>query len=288
MRIANKIVYDMVKTNLENATRELYQAQKVAASGKRITKLSDDPIGVTQVLDIKSSLAIIEQMGRNITMGTSWLTAAESALSSVQDLISESKALCVQMATATTGTEERAAAANTVQNTLEEIISLANTEVNGRYIFAGSETDSSPFDEDGTYSGNNDPFKIKIGRDTTVAVGCDGEAVFGTIFETLNDLKSALESDNISGIEVAMDDLDSHFERISSQISDIGSKITRMEIKERIYEDSELYNTERLSQIEDADITEAIIDLESKELAYQACLASSSKVMELSLLDYLE
>jgi len=288
MRIANKIVYDMVKTNLENTTKELYQVQKVVASGKRITKLSDDPIGVTQVLNIKSSLANIEQMGRNITMGTSWLTASESALSNVQDLISESKALCVQMATATTGAEERATAANTVQNTLEEIISLANTEVNGRYIFAGSETDSPPFDEDGTYNGDNNPFKIKIGRDATVAVGCDGEAVFGTIFETLNDLKSALESNTISGIEAAMDNLDSHFERISSQISDIGSKITRMEIKERIYEDSDLYNTERLSQIEDVDIAEAIIDLESKELAYQACLASSSRVMELSLLDYLE
>jgi len=288
MRIANKIVYDMVKTNLENTTKELYQVQKVVASGKRITKLSDDPIGVTQVLNIKSSLANIEQMGRNITMGTSWLTASESALSNVQDLISESKALCVQMATATTGAEERATAANTVQNTLEEIISLANTEVNGRYIFAGSETDSPPFDEDGTYNGDNNPFKIKIGKDATVAVGCDGEAVFGTIFETLNDLKSALESNTISGIEAAMDNLDSHFERISSQISDIGSKITRMEIKERIYEDSDLYNTERLSQIEDVDIAEAIIDLESKELAYQACLASSSRVMELSLLDYLE
>ena len=288
MRIANKIVYDMVKTNLENTTKELYQVQKVVASGKRITKLSDDPIGVTQVLNIKSSLANIEQMGRNITMGTSWLTASESALSNVQDLISESKALCVQMATATTGAEERATAANTVQNTLEEIISLANTEVNGRYIFAGSETDSPPFSQDGTYNGDNNPFKIKIGKDATVAVGCDGEAVFGTIFETLNDLKSALESNTISGIEAAMDNLDSHFERISSQISDIGSKITRMEIKERIYEDSDLYNTERLSQIEDVDIAEAIIDLESKELAYQACLASSSRVMELSLLDYLE
>lgn len=288
MRVTNKNIYEAVKSNLGKVIEELYEAQKVVSSGKRINTLSDDPIGVTQVLSIRSSLDNIEQMGRNITMGTSWLAAAESALSNVQDLISESKALCVQMATATTGTEERAAAANTVQNTLEEIVSLANTEVNGRYIFAGSETDSSPFDEDGAYNGDNNPFKIKIGRDTTVAVGCDGEAVFGTIFETLNDLKSALESDNISGIEAAMGDLDSHFERISSQISDIGSKITRMEIKERIYEDSELYNTDRLSQIEDADITEAIIDLESKELAYQACLASSSKVMELSLLDYLE
>jgi flagellar hook-associated protein 3 FlgL len=266
----------------------LSKANEIVSSGKRITTLSDDPIGVSQALGIKSTLANIEQMGRNIAMGKSWLTAAESSLSSVQDLISDTKSLCVQMATATTEEEERAAAASTVQKTLEEIISLANTEVDGRYIFAGSESDASPFTQSGTYNGDDNPFTIKIGRDATAVVGFDGEEVFGTIFETLDGLKDALESNTISGIEEAMDNLESHFDHISSQISDIGSKINRMEIKERIYEDSELYNTDRLSQIEDVDITEAIIDLESKELAYQACLASSSKVMKLSLVDYLE
>ncbi|MCD6297532.1 MAG: flagellar biosynthesis protein FlgL, partial [Deltaproteobacteria bacterium] len=61
----------------------------------------------------------------------------------------------------------------------------------------------------------------------------------------------------------------------------------RMEIKENIFQDLKISNTERLSKIEDADIAEAIMDLKAKELAYQAALASSAKVMKMSLVDYM-
>jgi len=292
MRVANKTIYDIIKFNLGNITEELNRANKVVATGKRITELSDDPVGLTQALNIKSSLSNIEQLGRNISMGRSWLTASESALTQVQNQISDARALCVQMATATTGSAERASAAATVQNTLEEIVSLANTEVNGRYIFAGSKTDAAPFSRDNdtnvvTYNGDNKAFTMKIGRDATVEVGSDGEAVFGDIFTTLSDLKDALEADDVSGIQAAMSNLDTHFDRISTKISEIGSKMLRMETKEKVFQDLNITNTERLSKIEDADITEAIMDLKAKELAYKAALASSARVMQLSLVDYL-
>jgi len=287
MRIANKTIYDMIKFNLGNITEELNKVNKVVATGKRITDLSDDPVGLTQVLNIKSSLSNIEQLGRNISMGKSWLATSESALSNVQNLISDARVLCVGMATATTDAEQRASAAQIVQNTLEEIVFLANTELSGRYIFAGSKTDTTPFSQGGAYSGDNNPFTVKIGRDATVEVGSDGDATFGTIFTTLSDLKSALEGNNVSGIQAAMSKLDDHFVHISTKISDLGSKVIRMEIKENIFQDMDFINTERLSEIEDADITEAIIELKSKELAYQAALASSAQVMQLSLLDYL-
>ncbi|MCD6264664.1 MAG: flagellar hook-associated protein FlgL [Deltaproteobacteria bacterium] len=292
MRVANKTIYDIIKFNLGNITEELNRANKVVATGKRITELSDDPVGLTQALNIRSSLSNIEQLGRNISMGRSWLTASESALTQVQNQISDARALCVQMATATTGSAERASAAATVQNTLEEIVSLANTEVNGRYIFAGSKTDAAPFSRDNdtnvvTYNGDNKAFTIKIGRDATVEVGSDGEAVFGDIFTTLSDLKDALEADDVSGIQAAMSNLDTHFDRISTKISEIGSKMLRMETKEKVFQDLNITNTERLSKIEDADITEAIMDLKAKELAYKAALASSARVMQLSLVDYL-
>jgi len=295
MRVANRTIYGVIKSNLANITEELNKANKVVATGKRINSLSDDPVGLTQVLNIESSLSNIEQLRRNISMGKSWLTTSESALSNVQNQISDAKALCVQMATGTIGADERNSAAVTVQNTLEEIVSLANTEFNGRYIFAGSKTDVAPFSTGGTYNGDNNAFTVKIGRDTTVEVGSDGEAVFqpsgpgavDDIFQTLSDLKTALENNNISGIQEAITKLDDHFDHIATKISDIGSKSIRMEVKENIFQDLKLTNTDRLSKIEDADIAEAIIELKSRELAYQAALSSSAKVMALSLVDYL-
>lgn len=293
MRVASTTIYDMVKFNLGNITEELNKANNVVSTGKRINNLSDDPVGLNQALIIKSTLADIEQMNRNIAFGKTWLVASEGAMNHVQDLISNTKNLCIQMATATTSNAARASAAKTIQNTIDEMVSLANTELSGRYIFAGSKTDTTPFDQDGTYNGDNNPFTINIGRNSTVQVGSDGEAVFGTagqdndIFKTLEDLKTALTNDNLSGIQNAMTRLDNHFDHISTKISDLGSKMLRMEIKETILQDMNITNTERLSNIEDADIAEAIIELKQKELAYQAALASSAKVMKLSLIDYL-
>jgi flagellar hook-associated protein 3 FlgL len=295
MRVASKTIYDTIKFNLANITEELNKANKVVGTGRRIIGLSDDPVGLTQVLNIKSTLSGIEQLERNISMGKSWLIAAEGALAHVQNLISNAKALCVEMATSTTGAASRASAAEDIQGTFDEILSLANTEVNGRYVFAGSKTDTGPFSQGGTYNGDNNAFKVKIGKDTTVEVGSDGAAVFqpsgaganDDIFQTLSDLKDALENNNVSGIQVAMSKLDDHLDQISNKISDIGSKMIRMEIKEKIFQDLSLTNTDRLAKIEDADMAEAIIDLKSKELTYQAALASSARVMGLSLLDYL-
>ncbi len=297
MRVTNSIIYDTIKLRLGNITEGLNKANTTVATGKRILKLSDDPVGLTQGLNIKSAVSSIEQMGRNITLGKSWLAASESAMSQVQDVISEAKALCIQMANSTVGASERRSAAETVQNLLEEIVSLANTEVNGRYIFAGFETDTAPFnlesDNSVTYHGDNNTFTVKIGKDATVQVGSDGQAVFGTsgqpddLFRVFNDLKTALENDDISGIQAGMGELDSRFDHVASKVSDIGSKMVRMEMRENILQDLNITNTERLSKIEDADITQAILDLRAKEVAYQAALSSASKVLQMSLLNYM-
>jgi len=295
MRVASKSIYDTVIFNLGKNTEGLSKANEVVSTAKRINALSDDPVGLTQVLNIKSTLNGIEQLGRNIDMGKSWLNASESAVTMVQDLVSETKALCVQMATGTTSDAARSSAAGAVQNTFDEIVSLTNTEVGGRYIFAGSKTDAAPFSQNGTYSGDNNVFTIKIGKDATVEVGSDGSAVFqpsgagasDDIFQTLSDLQTALQNSNISGIQEAMGKLDSHLSQLSNKISDIGSKMVRMDMKEKIFQDLNITNTERLSKIEDADITEAIINLKEKEIAYQAALASSAVVMKLSLMDYM-
>jgi flagellar hook-associated protein 3 FlgL len=288
MRVANKSIYDSVKYNLGSIYEELNKANEIATTGKRINNLSDDPVGLTQSLNIRSNLANIEQMGRNISYGNSWLTASESAMTSVQNIISDTKVLCIQMANATIGPEQRSLAAGTVQNMLDEIVSLGNTDVAGNYIFAGSKTDTVPFGQNGTYNGDNNAFAIKISKNSTVEIGSDGQAVFGNIFNTMFDLKTALETNDLGGIQDAMGNLDGHFDDISAKISDVGSKMNRMEIKDRIYQDLNFSNTERLSKIEDADIAEAIMNVKAAELTYQTALASSSRVMTLTLMDYLK
>ena len=125
------------------------------------------------------------------------------------------------------------------------------------------------FDQNGIYQGDAETFKVKIGKEATIEVGGDGEAIFqptgaGTsddIFQTMNELKTALQNNDLVTIGQVMTKLESHFNHITSKISDLGSKTIRMELKERIFEDLKLANTESLSMIEDADLAAAVIDL---------------------------
>ncbi len=298
MRVATKTLYDNMTANLGIITEELKHANETVATGKRINKLSDDPVGLSSVLNLHSARSNIEQLQRNINMGRTWLNTVESALSSVSDLISDAKVLCIQMANATIGPDERLSAATAVQHYLEELKALANTDVNGRYIFAGSRTDTAPFDFDliganGIYNGNNDPFSVKIGKNMNIEVGRDGETVFGAnataddIFKTLVDLKTALETDNVSGIQTQMSRLDNHFDKITTIISDTGQKEIRLDIRKGIISDLDFAYTERLSKLEDADMIYAIMELKKKEATYQAALVAASKVMQVSLVNYI-
>jgi flagellar hook-associated protein 3 FlgL len=166
------------------------------------------------------------------------------------------------------------------------MVSLGNTQVNGEFVFSGTRTDVAPFEADGSYHGNDSPFSIKVGNTSTIEVGADGADVFGTVFASLSDLKAALENDDVDGINTAMDALGKDAEHLSTRQSEIGSRALRMEMKGKILQDLQISGTERLSAIEDADMAEAITQLMSKELVYKAALATSARLMNLSLVDF--
>jgi flagellar hook-associated protein 3 FlgL len=300
MRVATSMVYSSIRSNLADITRDLNDASKTVTTGKRINTLSDDPMGMVTATGIKSTLKGLDQLERGLSLGKSWLTASESALTQAQNLVSDAKTLALQMANSPISSNSRENAAIMVQHHLEQLVSLANTRVDDRYIFSGNHTDTPPFaldtdgslvkDEDGSvsYQGDNQPFAIKTEGGSTLTIGGDGDAVFSQIFETLANFKEALETDDLEEINTAMDALDSDFEDLNSQITAVGSKMTRLDMKFTMFQELKINGTERLSALEDADIIAAITHLEQMQLSYQAALSSSSKVMSTSLLDYLK
>ena len=298
MRVANKTIYDSAIRNLSRTSTDMVDANEVVSTTKRINSLSDDPVGLVSVLDLRTSISNINQMKRNISTGTSWLNASESTLTQLNDIIASTKELTVSMASGNVGPSDRENNANLVQGYLEEVISLANSSSGGRYIFGGTNTNTIPFtlNAAGTeveYSGNDTAFSINIGKDTVVSVGKDGKDIFGknwddsNIFKTFMDLKTSLENNDIAGIQDTMSRLDAHLKSVNGNISDYAGKAIRLDVKKDIIGDLEISNTERMSEIEDADLAEAVISLKSKELAYNAALSSSSKLMQMSLVDYL-
>ncbi|MCF8069186.1 MAG: flagellar hook-associated protein FlgL [Desulfobacterales bacterium] len=214
MRIATKTIYEMSRYQLSSAVEDQYQANLVVATGKRINSLSDDPVGVTQILDIKSNIASLVQLERNIETGKTWLTSADTTLSSINTSLKEAMVLCEQMITDTYSEDDRANAAEQVDEILKQVIQFANTQVNGQYIFAGTNTNTQPFElnapDDPTtvdYYGNSQAFKVKTGTNEIMEVGFNGADVFGLSEITINDTNNMIDfveySSGIEGSELS-------------------------------------------------------------------------------------
>ncbi|MBI4793360.1 MAG: hypothetical protein HY789_11710 [Deltaproteobacteria bacterium] len=104
---------------------------------------------------------------------------------------------------------------------------------------------------------------------------------------TLNALGINAHELQIQGLTKSLADLDTVLSSLSTQISDFGARANRITIQQQIYANLKLANQENLSEKQDTDMTEAILNLKAKEVAYQAALSAAAKTMQLSLVDYL-
>lgn len=296
MRVATRSIYYSMEQNLLRLSSELSRLNERLATGKKLERPSDDPIGATQVLALRSALSQAEQYGRNIETGKAWLDLSESTLSQVLDIAGRARELAIQMASDTQNAQTRADAATEIGHLLDQAIALANTELGGRYLFSGYATKTRPFSkvtvggiETARYDGDSQDFRIQIGKDEYLSIGKSGDTVFGNsrLFDILGTLKKACEENDGAAIGEQIDRLKEAEEHLGNEIADVGAKASRAEAREAILADLNLRLTDRISELEDGDYAAMIIELKEKELAYEAALASSARVSELSLLDYL-
>ncbi len=184
MRVPTISLYSKTTYQLNGLTTDLSDANEVMATQKQINSISDDPIGMAQVLGIQESLDSLEQYSTNIDMGITWLNGVEESLDSVQEQILEMKTLCLQLANASVSASERADAVETIEGKIDQILNLMNTQVNGSYIFGGTDTNTIPFAYDDPdnptsviYLGNSEAFTITNSETSQVEVGRDGSEV---------------------------------------------------------------------------------------------------------------
>lgn len=140
MRITMQSIHKNILTNLNNINTEMNRLNTQISSGKKMSKISDDPVNLVNALGLRSSISRITSYQANLTFGNSMISAAESALTGMKELAIRGKELAIQMANGTMTQENRTSGALEVNHLWEEAIFLANSEVAGKYLFAGYRT----------------------------------------------------------------------------------------------------------------------------------------------------
>lgn len=292
MRVATRTIYYNLQKKLLALEEKQQKINEQIASGKILNQPSDNPLATISVLHLRTAWSQVEQYQRNMETTKAWLNLTESALQQTVDLIGRAKEITTQMASDSQNAATRASAAKEIDQLLDQAISLANSELSGKYIFAGYKVNMVPFSKAGSnvqYNGDTNTIKIAIGQEETLPINKDGQTVFmdSNIFTILGNLKSALENNQTEEIRQQLENLEKAAEHFNNQIAEVGARLNRLEAKHSIYEDLDLFFQERISEEEDADISALVVDLKAKELAYQAALLSSVKIHELTLLNYM-
>jgi flagellar hook-associated protein 3 FlgL len=234
------------------------------------------------------------------------------------DVLTEVRDDVLQSINGTLNDSDLATIADSVAALKDELLGMVNTQVEGKYIFAGYMEDVRPFEENPAYDpllydaansatwpvifqANENPITLEISPGESIEVTAAGCAIFlgdvdndGVVdagginlFYVLSELETAIRTNDVSTIETNLTALDEGMDQVIRTRSLLGINAHRVESSKSQMEDIKLEYQKSLSRYEDADLVKTLSELLEQETAFQAALEVTSRVANLSILNYL-
>ncbi len=292
MRVTQSMISQHTLRNMSSSYEKLMNLQEQATSGKKLNRPSDDPISAVKSLNYRTNLNENNQYKENFTEAYKWLDNSDDSLEEANKVMQRIRELTVSASNGTKLEDEREAIRLEVSGLKEHLVSIANKNIEGKFLFNGINTGQAPVDnKSGTIvvGASEKPISIELSKGFSIDVSTDGTDVFSqAFFDNLTKLEQSL-AEGSSGEEIG-DQLSAMDENINAIISArtlIGARTNRLEIMEaRLNEQGELIE-KKLSDVEDIDFEKAIMDLQMQETVQRAALAVGAKIMQPSLVDFL-
>lgn len=184
MRISSLQIFNVARTSMAEANREIVKTQEQMSSGSRILKPSDDPVASIKILQLTDELAKIDQYLKNVDVAENNLVTQETVLKGVVNVIQRAQELAVNAGnTAALTQSEYRSMATEITARIDEVMNLLNTRnANGDYIFGGYKSMQEPFVGDTfsgfRYQGDEGQQFIKVANNTSVASTDSGKSAF--------------------------------------------------------------------------------------------------------------
>lgn len=291
MRISHQMLHQNSMNHVSQNMSRLNKAYNDASTGKQIHKPSDDPHGVAKAMELKSAISRNEQYERNTGEANLLLDETDQTISSMVNVMHRVRELAVHGNNGTLNDEDRNIIAVEVEELTEQLRQFANTQVNGNFLFNGTDSKNAPYAEKNSHeTADFGEVKLKafnIADGMTLEVGVKAGDLFGEgaagLFAKLAEAAQNLRA----GEQVSLDNIDAGVDRMLQKVAEVGARKNRVEAVENRISGSTLELKKMLSNIEDIDIAQAITKLKSEESLYQASLAASAKIIQPSLMDFL-
>lgn len=290
-RITQRLMVDRSLTSLQSGLGRLSTIQEQLSSGRVINRPSDSPTGTNEAMRLRAQIAANDQYTRNAQDGLGWLGQTDSVLSSMTDNVTRVRDLLVQgSSSGSNGPDARQALASEISQIRDSLIGQANTTYLGRPLFGGTTGNSVAYAADGTYVGDGNPVSRSVGEGDSVQINTTGPQAFSTgsddLFSVLSDAVTALTSDP-NAVPGMLTRLDAVTAKMRTAHAEVGSRYNRVDSAVSRLSDVALQNKSDLSDVENVDIAQAAVSLQLQQVAYQASLGATARVIQPSLLDFL-
>lgn len=311
--LSNQAV-NYLHTNLLNVS----SIQQKIAAGKNISNPSDDPVGLTRVLDLSNTLRTDTRYGRNVQNAIAEVNTTDTVMGNMVDLIHRAQELTTQAANFTNNQDGRNAIALEIDQIVNQLVQLGNTDIGGRYIFGGFATDSPPYSRvgddiifSGTPSSQNWQRSVEISRGVQLSTNVNGDDLLGNaqvtaagpplpvtfsagskgLFKTMIELKQDLQAgtapNQLTEIRLRLDELTTDLNTVLGKQSIIGSVSNRLELSQGRIDERQAIFTQQYASIQDVNLPAAVANLNSQQNLMEASLGVTARVLQTSLLSFL-
>ncbi|PTY08835.1 flagellin [Opitutaceae bacterium EW11] len=298
MRIATNSASESVLVQIQKLAERQSRLQTQVATGQRIFQPEDDPSAVGRLLGLDVERRRIAQYSNNASRA---LEVSQASYSGLQDVkkISDRAGELATLGAGTASPDAYKAYAKEVNQLIEQAVQLGNTKFRNDYLFAGTAVTTKPFAETRNvagditsvaYAGNANQAEIQLSESSSIAPGTNNATNTGLrdFINNLVTLRDALNSGSGAAVSAAQPSLETSENMLVNSLSEHGAIELRIEVNQK-QQQTRADDIEKLVSSEaDADLSTTVVKLNQTSLAYEAALSSASKILNMSLLDYLK
>ncbi|MFQ5828075.1 MAG: flagellar hook-associated protein FlgL [Candidatus Methylomirabilia bacterium] len=302
IRITTNMLASQSLLALRHSLNRLSKTQAQLATGRRLTRLADDPEAAASGARLQSRLAAIEQYKRQANAATALLGTYDTLLAQLNEIGASAQELTLRGSNSIgPSASGLASEANLL---LEELVELANRQVDGRYLLGGRETLTAPFSVTRNANGDiitvtvnprgiNGTITAQVSSSATVQTNLPGEGVLGPqigpdfLPQLLIDLRDNLALGNSNAVSALINSFKTAQDRLQPLVAAVGSRLSLIKNVQELNRDEALLLQGTLSELLDADLARVTIELQRQEVVHEAALAATARTIGLSLVDFL-
>lgn len=292
-------------TSLQLLQQQMAATQQQISSGSKISRPSDAPNSVGDVLQLESDLGRLNQVTSNLNLVSGEVNSAESALQSATQLLDQVSSLAAQGVGSTVSAASRSTFSQQVGQILSSLVAASQTQFNGAYVFGGDQSSSPSYQVNLSNPNGVDRLVttqstrlIQDASGVTFAVSKTAQDIFDhrnpddslasdNIFAAVNSLRVALANNDQPGISTAIASIKTAQDYLSQQLAFYGGVQNQISNAQDVAQKFQLQDQTALSNEKDTDIAAASVALAQQQASYQAAIQAESAMPRTSLFSYL-